>query len=147
VRSGCGVVGREWRILAPDDHHSSCLHHDHRGYHDAINDSAWYQHQFNLAYDLYERGWLHDHDLPRLRPQHCRCHNHDHGGADIDHQHDDSARHDYERRRFASDYVHVRRADYDNLVAAVNVNVDNYYAVDLLNAARILVNHVNDDAP
>ena len=48
------------------------------------HDPAWYQHHFNVAYGFYDRGWLNDHDLPRLRPQHCRRHDdHDDGGADI----------------------------------------------------------------
>jgi hypothetical protein len=94
-----------------------------------------------------------DHDDGRSNHNHGRTDDHDTGDDDIDDDPADNDHGGHQHRGSADDhdndgaihYVLVRRADYDNLVAAVNVNADNYYAVDLLNAARTLVDHVNDD--
>jgi hypothetical protein len=104
------------------------------------------QHHYNAAYELYDRGYLDDHDLPRLRPQYCRCHNHHHGGADIniiDYTKLNDDRYDHINPG-SNEYVHVRRDDYDNLARHVNDYV-NTTDDDLYLAALDIVNHHDDD--
>jgi len=45
-----------------DDLVSARDHHDRGGNH---HDRAWYQHQYNLAYELYDHGFLDDPAEPR----------------------------------------------------------------------------------
>ena len=105
------------------------------------HDPAWYQHHYNVAYGLYDRGWLNDHDLPRLRPQHCRRHdyddehpyNHD-GGTDI-------INIDYDKHAIYDSATHVlvRRDDYDNLVAALDNNDDD------IDYDKLAADYIDDD--
>lgn len=87
-----------------------------------------------------ERGSQH-----RRSPDH-----HDHGGTDINHHHE-CAHYDNDGRTHdhvdicTVDYVHVRRADYDQLVAAT-IN-DKWPYEHVLAAADNLVNNVDIDVP
>jgi hypothetical protein len=111
----------------------SRLHTEHRGGDNHHRHYPSVQHHYNAAYQLdrYE-------------------HQHDNGGTDINDLdwHDDvyDSRGDHASDR-PDDYVHVRRADYDNLVAALDNFYDGvvYTDDDLHDAARNLVKHVNDD--
>jgi hypothetical protein len=109
---------------------------------------------------------LADDDMPRLCAEHARRNDHDRGGDDIsapDHYYD-GAEHDDDNlaadlndpsldqfidyvieQHEHADYVIVRRADYDKLVAVVNVD----YGIirrtdDVYNAARQLVDNLPD---